>query len=257
MTGFPDLQHAFATAVLDAEAPVPATLARKAGGVPSRRFAVYRNNVYAGLIDVLAGRFPVVARLVGEEFFRAMARHYVEREPPASAVLIRYGASFPDFIANFPPATSVPYLSGIAALEWLRHSAYHAADAVPLPLHELARAADHAEDAVLSLHPSLGIVRSPYPIVSIYELNLQGGDVPPTRLAGAEDALVARPRLEVEIRRLPQGGAAFILALKDGRLIGEAVTAALREAPEFELEVNLAGLMASGAIVGLRSAPKS
>ncbi len=257
MTGFPDLQHAFATAVLDAEAPVPVTLARKAGGVPSRRFAVYRNNVYAGLIDALAGRFPVVARLVGEEFFRAMARHYVEREPPASAVLIRYGASFPDFIAGFPPAASVPYLSGIAALEWLRHSAYHAADAVPFPLHELARAADHAEAAVLSLHPSLGIVRSPYPIVSIYELNLQGGDVPPTRLAGAEDALVARPRLEVEIRRLPQGGAAFILALKDGRPIGEAVTAALREAPEFELEVNLAGLMASGAIVGLRSAPKS
>ena len=58
---------------------MPAPVSRRAGGVPSRRFGVYRNNVYASLIDVLAGRFPVVARLVGEEFFRAMARAYVEQ----------------------------------------------------------------------------------------------------------------------------------------------------------------------------------
>ena len=85
MTGFAEIQKAFAGAVLDAKVAVPAGLARKAEGVPSRRFGVYRNNVYAGLIDVLAGRFPVVARLVGEEFFRAMARDYVEHEPPSSA----------------------------------------------------------------------------------------------------------------------------------------------------------------------------
>ena len=254
MTGFAELEAAFASAVLDAEAPVPERIARKAGGVPSRRFAVYRNNVYAGLIDVLAGRFPIVARLVGEEFFRAMARIYVEREPPASAVLIRYGASFPNFIADFPPAASVPYLADIAALEWARASAYHAADAVPLALAELASAADRAADTVLILHPSLSIVRSAYPIVSIYELNAEGGDVPPTRLEGAEDAFIVRPGLEVEIRRLPEGGARFILALKEGRTIGDAVAAALNEAPRFDLAANLAGLMASGAIVGLAPA---
>ena len=222
MTEFAELQREFAGAVLDIEAAVPAEVRRKSGGVPSRRFGVYRNNVYAGLIGVLAGRFPVVARLVGEEFFRAMARLYVEREPPASAVLLRYGASFPNFIAGFAPAASVPYLADMAALEWAWHSAYHAADAAPLSLQELASAVDRAAGAVLILHPSLGIVRSPYPIVSIYELNAQSGAVPPTQVAGAEDAMVARPRLEVEMRRLPEGGASFILALKAGRPIGEA-----------------------------------
>lgn len=253
MTGFAEIQSAFARAVLDAETLVPAGLARKADRVPARRFRVYRNNVYSGLIDVLAGRFPVVARLVGEEFFRAMARLYVEREPPASAVLIRYGASFPNFITDFPPAASVPYLADMAALEWAWHSAYHAADSVPLPLHALAAATDRAADAVLALHPSLSIVRSLYPIVSIYELNVQAGDVPPTQVSGKEDALVARPRLQVEIRRLPEGGAPFISALKNGSPIGEAAAVASREAPEFDLETNLAGLIASGAIVGLRA----
>ena len=67
MRGFADIQRAFAGAVLYTDAAVPTPVSRKEGGVPSRRFGVYRNNVYASLIDVLAGRFPVVARLVGEE----------------------------------------------------------------------------------------------------------------------------------------------------------------------------------------------
>jgi hypothetical protein len=254
MRRFADLQREFAGAVLDPEAAVPAPVSRQAGGVPSRRFGVYRNNVHASLIDVLAGRFPVVARLVGEEFFRAMARIYIESEPPRSAVLIRYGASLPDFVASFPPAASLPYLADMARLEWAWHAAYHAEDAVPLPLVELAGAVDRAEDAVLTLHPSLGIVRSPYPIVSIFELNRQGGDVPATQLEGGEDGLVARPRLEVELRRLPQGGASFILALKAEKSLGEATAIALGEAPGFDLEANLAGLIASGAIVGVRQA---
>jgi hypothetical protein len=256
MTRLAELQRAFAGAVLDPEAAVPAPLSRKAGASPCRRFGVYRNNVYASLIDALAGRFPVVARLVGEAFFRAMARVYVEREPPRSAVLIRYGASFPDFVSDFAPAASVPYLADMASLEWAWHAAYHAPDAAPLPLAEIAGAVDRAEDAVLTLHPSLSIVRSLYPIVSIFELNTQAGDVQPTRLEGGEDALVVRPRLDVELRRLPAGGASFLLALKQGQTIGEARAAALAQASGFDLQANLAGLIASGAIVGVRPQPR-
>jgi hypothetical protein len=252
MKRFSDLQREFACAVLDTAAAVPAPLSRKDGGVPFRRFGVYRNNVYASLIEVLEGRFPVVARLVGDDFFRAMARFYVEQEPPRSAVLIRYGLGFPEFVARFAPAAPVPYLADVASLEWAWHAAYHAPDAAPLPLADFAGAVDHAEGAVLTLHPSLSVVSSYYPIVSIFELNAQEGEVPPTRLeAGGEDALVVRSRLDVELRRLPEGGAPFVLALKVGRSIGEACATALCEAPGFDLEVNLAGLIGSGAIIGI------
>lgn len=252
MNRLADLQREFAGAVLDIEAAVPVSLARNEGATPSRRFGVYRNNVYASLIEVLAGRFPVVARLVGDDFFRAMARVYIEQEPPRSAVLLRYGVGFPEFIASFAPAASVPYLADVASLEWAWHAAYHAPDAAPLPLAELAGAVDHAEGVVLTLHPSLSVVSSYYPIVSIFELNAQDGDVPPTRLeAGGEDALVVRPHLDVEVRRLPEGGAPFILALRSGKGIGVACATALCEAPGFDLEANLALLIGSGAIVGI------
>src|SRR5665811_2783 len=237
--GADELEGLFARAVLDTDAPTPQALARKTGTAPARRFAVYRNNVYASLIDVLACRFPVSARLVGDEFFRAMARVHVQKEPPRSPVLLRYGAGFADFIAGFPSAAPVPYLADIARLEWAWHEAYHAADAEPLSLGALEAAAGHVEHATLALHPSLTVLRSPYPVVTIWQLAMRGG----------EDALVLRPKLEVEIRRLPEGGADFVLALKTGASLQDAAMSATAEAPDFDLAGNLAGLMARGAIV--------
>jgi hypothetical protein len=47
----------FACALLDAAHAVPATIQGAARRRADRRFAVYRNNVVAGLIDALAQRF--------------------------------------------------------------------------------------------------------------------------------------------------------------------------------------------------------
>jgi hypothetical protein len=246
-----ELEGAFARAVLDADAEVPAPVVGRLGKSPSRRFAVHRNNVYASLIDVLASRFPVSARLVGEKFFRAMARIYVAKTPPASPVLL-HSAEFADFVGTFPPASAVPYLSDVARLEWAWHRAYHAKDAAPLSLTELAAASETAKQAVLTLHPSLQVVRSDYPVVTIWQLALRDGKDEPARLpAGGEDALVVRPNLDVEVRRLPSGGAYFVMALAAGATLLEAASRASGEAPDFDLEANLAGLMTSGAITGV------
>jgi hypothetical protein len=185
-----------------------------------------------------------------------MAQTYVEQEPPRSAVLLRYRESFPAFVAGFEPAASVPYLADIAALGWAWHAAYHAADAAPVSLEELACVADHAGGAVLKLHPSLGLVSSTFPIVTIYELH-ETAEPPQTKLeAQGEDALVLRPDLDVEVRRLPTGAVTFIEKLRAGCSIGEATLAALGCASDFDLEANLAGLMTSGAIVEVFGSPQ-
>ena len=64
-----------------------------------------------------------------------------------------------------------------------------------------------------------------------------------------------RPKLEVEIRRLPPGGASFVLALKEQKRLAEAASLALDRDPGFDLEANLAGLVASGAIIGVATDP--
>jgi hypothetical protein len=108
------------------------------------------------------------------------------------------------------------------------------------------------EEATLTLHPSLSVVRSPYPVVKIWQLAMREcGDETTTLPANGEDALVARPRMVVEVRRLPEGGADFVLALQRGVSLHDAAMAAVAVAPEVDLEANLAGLMVSGVIVGI------
>lgn len=62
-----------------------------------QRFAVYRNNVLHSLGRALAARFPVIERLVGADFFNAMARVYAEADPPNSPMLFAWGAGSPNF----------------------------------------------------------------------------------------------------------------------------------------------------------------
>ena len=80
------------------------------------------------------GTLPVI----NGDFFAAMAAAYVEHEPPASSILMLYGAGLAGFIAGFEPAANLPYLADVAWLEWLIHEAANAADAASIGSAELA-----------------------------------------------------------------------------------------------------------------------
>ena len=80
-------ESAFAKALLDSKQPIPVGIGAPGAVIPTRRLAVHRNNMIAGLVNVLKGRFPVVEKIVGEEFFGAMAGAFVRECPPRSPVL--------------------------------------------------------------------------------------------------------------------------------------------------------------------------
>ena len=235
MSDLDDLQNEFASSLMNGAKPVPAAIRGAARGPAQRRFAVYRNNVMVGLVNALATRFPVTLRLVGEEFFRAMARIYVEREPPRSPVMLLYGTTFPTFIKRFEPAAAIPYLSEVAWLEMARGRAYHAADAKPLDASAFAvLPTDRLSETRVKLHPSVSIMSSDYPIVSIWEAHQQAEDPSSPVAWEAEDALVVRPFGEVEVRRLPPGVAAFLRELEAGGVIGAAVERGGRAVDRFD-----------------------
>jgi len=240
-------ETSFADALLNANQPIPRAIAAHNATVPARRFGIYRNNVVTGLGKAIRNRFPVVEKIVGKEFFAAMARAFVTQQPPRSPVLATYGDNFPTFIAAFQPARDIPYLADIAQLEAARTRAYHAADAMPIDADRLATLDSQLVGSMLvNMHPSAEVVRSPYPVVTIWAMNSGEQELAPIANWSGEDALVARPCLEVEVRRLPPGGAAFLLALTAGRPLGEAAEAAVADDPDFDLTSNLAGLIGSG-----------
>jgi hypothetical protein len=245
-------EASFADALLDPERPLPPDISAPHTAIPARRYAVYRNNVMAGLSAVLQRRFPVVDRLVGHEFFIAMTREFIKQQPPRSPLLATYGDEFAGFIAAFAPARDLPYLADVAKLEAARTRAYHAEDAMPLQADAFASLDSNGlAELCIDLHPSVEIVRSQYPIVTIWAMN--SGELPLCPIADfcGEDALVVRPHLDVEIRVLPPGGAAFLLALAAGFPLGEAAEAGLADHAGFDLAGNLAGLIGSGVARGI------
>src|SRR6516162_898645 len=228
-------QRGFAAALLDPGLPMPDGLVGPDGEPDVKRFAVYRNNVVVGLAETLKDAFPAVYRIVGSDFFRAMARAYVMVEPPHSPILLDYGAGFPDFIRQFEPAAVLPYLADVARIERAWTEAYHAPEASPIdPSAFTAIAPDQLPAIRLDLHPSLRVVRSQFPALTIWQMNVAGGAPTPVDLnAGGEDVLIVRPVADVEVRSIPKGSLEFIQALKDGRSVLAALEAGLIANPQF------------------------
>jgi hypothetical protein len=198
---------------------------------------------------VLQSHFPVVTRLVGEEFFRAMSRSFIVDHPPRSPILSRYGGLFPAFIQKFPPVQDLPYLADVARLEWLQRQAYHARDQVPLTAAALeALPKTRLPHVTFELHPSVGLLVSRFPVVSIWRTNTLDAEVEAISLdSGGEAALVLRPRLDVQVVPLPPEAETFVALLMMGHTVRDAATASLRINQHFGLQNSLAILIEAGA----------
>jgi hypothetical protein len=251
-------QSGFVQALRDPELAVPSGVIAHTGDRTQKRFAVYRNNVTASLVNALRARFPVIEKLVGDDFFAAMARVFVRESPPRSPILAEYGDDFPSFLERFPPMAELPYAPDVARLEAARARAYHAANAEPLSTAQLA---DLPPDAVpevrFILHPSRETIRSRHAIVTIWAMNSGEAELGPIDTDLPEDALVSRPDQQVLVRKLPPGGAVFLRALGDGQPLARAADAAMTESASFDLTVNLATLLASGIITAIELSASS
>jgi len=250
-------QQQFFEALLDPGQAPPAGLSAWNASDPATRFAVYRNNVLVSLIDALADSYPVTQELVGEEFFRAMARLFVRAEPPRSPLLAFYGEALAGFIERFPPAASLPYLADVARLEMLRVRAYHAADAGQLPAGAIAQALADAEtlpDLRVGLHPALRLLRSPYAVVSLWAAHQGIAEISAVDPYQPENALLLRPHLDVELIRLDPGAGAFVAQLLNGETLGSSVEQVSLAHGDFDLGGILALLIRARAITSITTA---
>lgn len=247
-------QDAFATALLNPELPCPDNLRTRSGGNAAGRFAVYRNNVIVSLIDALADSYPVCLALVGEPFFRAMARIYALANPPRERLMAFYGHDFPDFMDRFPPAGSVPYLGDVARLEMARIESYHAADADPVSLGVLQQALanpDALPGARFLLHPSLRLRASGFAIVSLWSAHQGLLDLETVETARSENAMIIRVGLHVHVHQVSDADQAFLTRLAAGSTLAAAVEAGQAVSPGFDPSPALTAVIREQAIIGI------
>lgn len=212
---------------------------------------IYRNNYRGNLHDVLAGAYPVIQQLVGDDFFRLLTRRFIEQHPSRNANLHHYGAEMASFVASFAPAQQLVYLPDMAALEWACHIAYFAEDAPALDLGKLAQIPpEHYAELILHIHPACQMVRSRYPITVIWQAHQvgMGSDFQIDLDSGASIALVSNKKGVVQVSELADADADWLQAIQARVALGAATTATLERYPKFDLQTALLKLAAQNVL---------
>jgi hypothetical protein len=201
-----------------------------------------------GLIDPLAANFPVVATLVGADYFAELAKAYSRAFPPNRPELSSFGAELPGFIATRPGIDAVPYLADMARLELALTFAEHAAEAEPLAAAALQKFSPESLEALhLTPHPSLRFVVSDFPLLAIWQAHQPDGslDTPIAFDQGGDQLVVVRPRQQALIRKLSPGEFALVMTLAADQPLAAACHSALASQRDFSVIDGLAGLLAA------------
>jgi len=239
MPSLHEAQARFAAALTDGKQSQAATrLFRGPGARTLARLAIYRGNVHGNRANALAGAYPIVKKIVGDEFFDAMAREYARAHRSSSGDLNEYGEYLPDFLAVFPHTADLPYLPDVARMEWLAHRAYFASDPAPFDFSALA---DLSADRCSALRPQLAggcsLLESAWPLARIWTIHQDDydGAFEIDLDAGPERVLIHRPAWRAQVYSLAPDDFRFLESALRGATLGEAFEAAAAVDVDFDL----------------------
>jgi hypothetical protein len=216
-----------------------------------RAVMAYRAHGRALAPRALAAAFPVLAQLLDEENFGALARAFWLAQPPTLGDIAQWGAGLAEFVRHAPQLVDEPYLADVAQVEWTLHRLAFAPDAASdLASFSLLTTQDPAA-LTLVLSPGALCIASPWPVVSIINAHLSGE--PPLAKAArllreraGETALMWRDGLRPRVRQAATGEAAFVAALQGGASLLDA----LAQASALDFNAWLAPAVQSALLLG-------
>ena len=133
---------------------------------------IYRSSIIGNFCLALQAIYPVCVRVVGEAFFTATAKVYIQQFPAESPDLGQYGQTFPEFLSEFEPAAQLPYLPDLARLEWHWHCIFHGEPNPTLDYQALGKIPpENWGDLVFKLPQNSILLESIYPIHQIWQVN--------------------------------------------------------------------------------------
>ncbi|AEF53259.1 DNA-binding domain-containing protein [Marinomonas posidonica] len=206
------------------------------------RFQVYQNNLVVSLQEALADIFPVTQKLVGEDFFRAMAREFLLHHPPTSPIISEYGANFSEFIRQFEPAQSVAFLPDMASLEYQLLQLTHAAEMDTLNHQSIAVTFEKTHDPgqlLMEITPNCQLLHAPFAIGSLFLANQQDVSSDHIDINESEYILLHKSFLYAKLSVISFDQACFIKALQEHIPLASAVP----ESDDFDLGSSLAKLI--------------
>lgn len=218
----------------------------------AQRLQIYRNNFIISLREALAGVYPVVQKLVGDEFFQHLVHEYVQRYPSRTGNLHDFGDEFASFLQDFPGLEALPYLPDVARLEWAYHQVFHTSEQRVLKIGELVSLGEQ-QTAGLIFQISSGCIffASDYPVLGIWQANQAGNDELTVSLdEGGDQFVVVRHGQQVEFHPLRAGVYALLESLAQNKNFAEACEHALSVDAQCDIAAALRFLVQQKIVVG-------
>ncbi len=199
----------------------------------------HANTISHARLVALEDTFPLTLEALGGEQFNQSSRAYVETSEARACDANTIGKPFPDFLqATLTDRTIVE----LANIEWAWLESYHAAEAVPLSLSNLA---DLDEASLLALpvapHPSVRLVRTLHPLAT-----------PLGEISGLRPYAILTLRPEAEVRLLPFAEidvAIFRAAQQKDATLGNLLSAVIEQASITDPAGQVMQLIGAGALV--------
>ncbi len=195
----------------------------------------HANTISHARIVALEQTFPLTRQHFGEAEFNRHAREFAELESAKACDANQIGSGFADFLKENAA-------SQLARIEWAWLESYHAADAAPMTLNELAAL---EQDSLINLqvapHPSARLIAIHCPIsASLSEL---AGQNPPA-------ILIVRPAAEVLLLPLDNTEmAVFHVATEKSATLGNLLLVAAEHIKGTEPLGPIIKLIGAGALV--------
>lgn len=206
---------------------------------PLSHLAIYRNNITATLVRALKNTYPLLVKLLADDFFQMTAEQYIINYPSRSADLQEYGGYFADFLASFSPCKELVYLPEVAQFEWLCHQLLIAADSASFStdlteLHESQYPQLH-----FSLHPACAVRRFHYPILRIIDLCEDAFDGKVDLNEGGVNLLLYREDADIKLQVLTVAEFVFLSAVQNNQPLAFALDETLQIDSDFDLASKL------------------
>ena len=250
MLSLRELQRHFAAGLLETTDELATEWIRADGISPSARLAIYRNNLHAGFLKTLTLEFPVIRRLVGEDYFRQLSLAFLARHPSRSGDLHHVGAPFADFLSEQFTATEFLYLADVARLEWACQECLVAESSEALDPQTLRGIpADAYGELRFTLRPASRLVHSSFPVMRIWKVNQPDAATDEiVDLRSGPDHLVVMRSPSLELRRIPVGDFHLLTKFAEGKTLDSAIEAVLAADSQFDLGAALRRCIGLGVL---------
>ena len=142
-------------------------IAAYANGTWARGLKAYQSHGHMLAQRTLQAAYPVLAQLLGEDSFAALARAFWHAHPPTGGDLAQWGGDLAGFVGASEQLAEEPYLADVARVEWALHLCAGCADRAPEPATFQLLIAHDPATLRLVLAPGCALLHSAWPVASI------------------------------------------------------------------------------------------